>query len=77
MHKLESVLENEVYKILCKFETQMDHLILARRPDLVVINKKKKCCIVDFAIPVDDRVKIKENKKIDKYWDLARGLKSC
>ena len=39
LHKPESVLVNEVYKILCDFETQSNQLILARRPDLVMINK--------------------------------------
>ena len=42
MHKPESVLENEIHKILWDFEIQTDHLILARRPDLQLINKKKK-----------------------------------
>ena len=31
--------------------------------------------IVDFAVPVDHRVKIKESEKRDKYLDLARQLK--
>ena len=30
---------------------------------------------MDFAVPVDHRVKIKENKKRDKYLNLARELK--
>ena len=38
MHKPESVLENETHKILWDFEIQTDHLIPARRPDLVLIN---------------------------------------
>ena len=33
MHKRESVLENEMHKILCDFEIQMDHPILTWRPD--------------------------------------------
>ena len=35
---------NETHKILWEFELQTDHLISARRPDLVIvnINKKKK-----------------------------------
>ena len=40
MHKPESVLENEMQKILWDFEIQTDHLNLARWPDLV--KKKKK-----------------------------------
>ena len=31
---------------------------------------------MDFAIPMYQRVKIKENKKRDKYLDLARELKN-
>ena len=31
---------------------------------------------MDFAVPADHRVKIKENKKINKYLDLARELKN-
>ena len=75
-HKPESVLENETHKILWDFEIQTDHLITARRPDLVLINKKKRTCqIVDFAVPADHRVKLKEIEKKDKYLDLARELK--
>ena len=41
------------------------------------INKKKKktCHLVDFAVPADHRVKIKEREKIDKFADLDRKLK--
>ena len=30
--------------------------------------------MMDYAIPVDHRVKIKESEKRDKYLDLAREL---
>ena len=58
----------------------MDHLIPVRRPDLVIINNKKKkkkkiCKIVDFAVPADHRINLKECEKKDKYLDLARELK--
>ena len=36
------VLENAMHKLLRDFNIQMDHLIPARRPDLKIINKKKK-----------------------------------
>ena len=52
------------------------YLIPARRPDLIIINKKKKICkIVDFAVPADHRINLKESEKKDKYLDLARELK--
>ena len=44
--------------------------------DLIIINKNKRTCkIMDFAVPVDHRVKLKESEKKDKYLDLARELK--
>ena len=36
--------------------------------------KKRTCKIVDFAVPADHRIKLKESEK-DKYLDLARELK--
>ena len=30
---------------------------------------------MDFAVPADRRIKLKENEKKDKYLDLARELK--
>ena len=44
---------------------------------LVIVNKKKRTCqTVDFAVPIDHRVKLKESEKRDKYLDLARELKT-
>ena len=37
--------------------------------------KKRTCKIVDFAVPADHRMKLKECEKKDKYLDLARELK--
>ena len=74
MHNSAPVLENDMHKLLWDFDIQIDHLILARRSDLIIINKKKKriCKIVDFA---DHRIKLKECEKKDKYLNLARKLK--
>ena len=38
-------------------------------------NKKRICKIVDFAVPADHRINLKECEKKDKYLDLARELK--
>ena len=49
-----SVLENDSHKLLWDFNIQTDHLIPARRSDLIIINKRKRVCkIVDFAIQAD------------------------
>ena len=37
--------------------------------------KKRIFKIVDFAVPADHRIKLKEYEKKDKYLDLARELK--
>ena len=42
MHNPAPVLENDTHKILWDFDIQTDHLISARRPDLIIINQKKK-----------------------------------
>ena len=60
------------------FNIQTDHLIPARRPNLIIINNKKKmriCKIVDFAVLADHRINLKESEKKDKYLYLARELK--
>ena len=50
--------------------------ILSKRLHLVSINKEKRSWpLVDFAVPADHRIKIKESAKIDKYLDHARELK--
>ena len=41
MHNKESVLEHETHKILWDLEIQTIHVILARRTDLVKVDKKK------------------------------------
>ena len=76
IHKSESVLENATHKILFGFKKQTDRLIPSKRPDLELINKKKNCLIMDFTVPENHRVKMKESEKIDKYLDIARELKT-
>ena len=80
MHNPAPVLENAAHKLQWDFNIQTDHLIPARRSDLIIINKKKKkkkrtCKIFDFAVPADHRIKLKECEKKDKYLDFAKDLK--
>ena len=42
MHNPAPVLENATHKLLWDFNIQTDHLIPARRPDLIIINKKRQ-----------------------------------
>ena len=76
MHNPAPVQENDTHKPPGDFDIHSDHLISARRPDLIIINKKKRTCkIVDFTVPADHRIKLKECEKKDKYLYLARQLK--
>ena len=74
-HQPDTVVENDNHKILWDFDVQTDHLIEARQPDLIIINKEeKKCTIVDFAVPYDSRVETKQKEKTEKYQDLRREI---
>ena len=42
MHNPAPVLENATHKLLWNFDIHTDHLISARRPDLIIINNKKR-----------------------------------
>ena len=76
MHNPAPVLEYDTHKLLGEFNIKTDHLITDRRSDLIIIHKKKRIFkIVDFAVPADHRINLKEIEKKDKYLDLARELK--
>ena len=75
MHNPKSIPENDTHtQILGDFDIQTHHLISARLPDLIILNKKENVQNVDFAVPTDHRVKLKEIKK-NIYLDLSRELK--
>ena len=66
------VLKNDTHKLLWDFDVQRDRLISARRPDLMIFHTKKRIFkIVDFAVPADHRIKLKECEKRD---NLAKEL---
>ena len=45
----------------------------ARKLDLVVVDKKERSYkIIDFAVPGDSRIEVKEKDKIGKYQELGR-----
>ena len=50
---------------------QCDNVIEARRPDIILIDKKeRKWIIIDIGVPADVRVGGKEREKVEKYQDL-------
>ena len=65
------IMDSNDYKIYWDFMIQCDRLIEARKPDVVLIEQRKKeVDITDIAIPGDKRVKKKTWKKLDKYQML-------
>ena len=56
--------KNDAHKLLGDFDLYTDHLISTRRPDLIIINKKKRTCkILDFPVSTDHRIKLNECEK--------------
>ena len=56
--------------------TQCDHIIEARRPVVVVVEKEgNKAIIVDIASPWDHRVYEKESEKVEKHQALKREIR--
>ena len=52
---------------------QTDHVIEARRSDMVIIGKtKSECKVVDFACPFDSKSEEREKDKMKGYNDLER-----
>ena len=63
MHNPESVLKNEMHKILWHFEMQKDHLISVKRLDLVRVNKKENQPNSELCHPGGPQSKIKRKRK--------------
>ena len=58
------MLETDKIKVLWNFNTQCDHIIEARIPDIVVVGKEDRFCkIIDVTVPADCRVNSKESEK--------------
>ena len=75
-HALKGVMESDEIEVLRNFKIQCDHHIECRKPDIVVVEKEeKKCLIVDIAIPDDKNVGVKEEEKVQKYDELKWEIK--
>ena len=71
-----AVLENDTHKLLWDLDILTGHLISARRPDLIIINKKKKLAkLWTLLSRLTTEYKLKNCEKKDKYLDLARKMK--
>ena len=73
-HVPKVIVENEVIKVPRDINIQSDNLIEARRPDLIVIDKKEQKGIInDITVPAD--VTVEEKEKVEKYQDLKKEIR--
>jgi len=70
---LQTVMENELFKILWDFTVQTDHVI-ARRPDMIVVDKmNNKCTISTLQYPMIAQLKTKKRKKLKNNKTLLES----
>ena len=75
IHKPEKVLESENCKILWDFPIQTDKTLEHNRPDITVIDKKsKKCILIDPAYPFDTHIEKKEEEKCTNCSELKHEI---
>lgn len=69
-HHLELTMEaKKSYKILWDFNTQSIQL---RRPDLIIVNKKRVYQMVNLVVPAGHRVEMKKSKTLENYQVLTQ-----
>ena len=72
-HRADKVIENKDAKVLWDFKIQVDKFTEARQPDIILVRKKKKeCVIIDIA--GDIRTQSKKDEKIENCEDLRREI---
>ena len=75
-HCPEGAVEDDDVKLIWNLSIQRNNVIEARRPDLILVDKKAKSCVIIYvAISGDCRIRAKEIKRIEKYQNLMRELK--
>ena len=69
-------MEDDHVKLIWDINVRCDNVMEAKRPDLILVDKKtKSCVIIDLAVPGDCRIREKEIEKTEKYQNLKRELK--
>ena len=71
----EGTVENSDTKLLSDINILCNHVIEIRRPDIILIIKVEKSCIViDIAIPEDNKIHQRQKEKVEKYQELKREI---
>ena len=77
IHNPVPVLENDTHKLLWDFNIQTDHLIPARSPYLIMINKKKRICKLWTLLSGGPQNKSEECERRISTSTLLENWKSC
>ena len=65
-HEPQSVSENSQVKLLWDFNIYTDHVLSARQPDIVAVDKINNFVeIIDISVPTDCNVTAKETEKVE------------
>lgn len=76
-YKPSPILENVQVKLYWDTTVVTDKEVLHNRPDMIIVDKEKKLCIIiDFSVPLDDNVDKVYREKINKYQLLADEIRS-
>ena len=76
-HVPQCISENSHVKLLWDFNVYTYHVLSARCPDIVVMNKEEASAeIIDVTVPADCNVTSKEAEKVEMYRDLSIDLMS-
>ena len=63
---------------MCDFSIQTEAKIDHNKPDILLLDKKKKTCfIIDVACPFDTWIGKKEREKVEYYTDLKFEILKC
>ena len=63
-----------LWDVSIQTERRLEHI----KPDIVVLDKKQKVCLViDVTCPFDSRINKKEQEKIEYYTDLKKEILKC
>ena len=74
-YNAEKVLESDLCKILWDFSIQTGKKLNHNKPDITVIDKvNKTCLIIDPSCSFDSRILVKEEEKLSNYDELKYEL---
>lgn len=70
-HQPQKIVEGKDFTVMYDVPVNTDRTIGANRPDIIIQDRiKKKCFLIDVAVPNDNNISTKEVEKLSKYKDL-------